>query len=151
MVLYLLRHAHADPDSPTGRDEDRPLSIRGRNQAAALAGLFLGGEPPVSVRPEFIASSPAARARATAEPIARALGMPLRFEPALGLDAGRRELEGFIADLDAAAALLVGHNPQLSSLVRHACNSAGLQTGELVVLHLDPSGKAREAGRFHAD
>ncbi len=69
MELILVRHAEpvriVDADGPA----DPPLSERGLKQAEALAG-YLGSEPVGGVW-----SSPMARARQTAAPLARALGI----------------------------------------------------------------------------
>jgi phosphohistidine phosphatase SixA len=72
--LIVVRHAHAEPGEP---DELRPLSARGRDEAAALAER-LAAEAPV-----LVLSSPLLRARETAAPIAKAAGAELRVDERL--------------------------------------------------------------------
>jgi phosphohistidine phosphatase len=110
MNLYLLRHGEA---SEAPRDEDRELTPRGQEQARAVAAgiAWLGLEF------DAILSSPLPRAHQTAAPVAAALKARLDEAPplasgrdpgmALALLAGRGE-----------RVLLVGHEPQLSGIVR---------------------------------
>ncbi len=73
MSVYLVRHAHAvGRGSWDGDDLERPLSARGRRQAAGLAEL-LKGEP---IR--RILSSPAIRCVDTVLPLAEVLGLPVK-------------------------------------------------------------------------
>jgi len=76
--VLLLRHGEtADPSVFHGAESDVGLSIRGRRQAAAAAATL------APFAPAQVTSSAMLRARETAEPIARACGLPLRVEPAL--------------------------------------------------------------------
>src|SRR5882672_12911955 len=59
--LMLLRHAKTENDAPSGRDRDRRLDKRGRNDAAEI-GDWIGRHPPF---PDSVLVSPAARARQT--------------------------------------------------------------------------------------
>src|SRR5205823_9981096 len=43
--LMLLRHAKTENDAPTGRDQDRRLDNRGRQDAAEIGG-WIGRHPP---------------------------------------------------------------------------------------------------------
>ena len=66
-VVHVIRHAVAlDRRSWPADDWERPLSSRGRAQAAALAERY------VSRRPDQLISSPALRCRQTLEPTAEA-------------------------------------------------------------------------------
>lgn len=65
MLLYLIRHGHAD----WTQDEDRPLSARG-HLGAALVARLLAGE-----KIDAIFSSPYQRAIQTVEPLATALSL----------------------------------------------------------------------------
>lgn len=76
MRLLLIRHGHIDGDVALG--PDTPLSPRGEAQADWL-GPALGAEAVTA-----LISSPFARARATAERLAPALGLDVRLEDALG-------------------------------------------------------------------
>lgn len=69
LELYLLRHARAKRANGKLRDADRPLSRRGRCQAAAMA-------PALARRGAFdgeVLASPARRTRETLEAMAEAL------------------------------------------------------------------------------
>jgi len=59
--LLLLRHAKTEHDAPSGRDQDRRLDDRGRNDAAEIGG-WIGRHPPV---PDSVLVSTAIRARQT--------------------------------------------------------------------------------------
>jgi broad specificity phosphatase PhoE len=84
--LVLIRHAESTWNAE-GRwqgQEDPPLSSRGRGQAESLAAALRGAGV------ERLLTSDLLRARATAEPIARALGLGALPDPRLReLDVGR--------------------------------------------------------------
>jgi len=70
MPLLVVRHARAGRRSAwVGDDAARPLSPRGRAQAAALVPLLAG------YRPRRILSSPAVRCFQTVQPLAESLGL----------------------------------------------------------------------------
>jgi phosphohistidine phosphatase len=117
MNLYLLRHGPAaDRAAFAGDDSDRPLTPEGRKRvhqvARALAALDLD--------PDWILSSPCTRARETAAIVARALGAGDRLQlcDALRADVGAAAAAEALVRLRPRPArlLLVGHEPQLSSL-----------------------------------
>ncbi|MEK6719896.1 MAG: histidine phosphatase family protein [Chloroflexota bacterium] len=112
--LHLLRHADAgDPATWPGDDADRPLSAKGRRQAARLGNLLAGA----GFTPDAIISSPKLRARETAETVATALGVDVRVDDRLGgaLDIGT--IAGVIKDAGGPRRpVLVGHDPDLSWL-----------------------------------
>ncbi len=77
--IYFIRHGETDWNVELRMQGhvDRPLNANGRVQAELLGRRF---------RPERVAaiySSDLLRARQTAEPLARALGLGVRHEPAL--------------------------------------------------------------------
>jgi len=76
--LLLIRHAlPLRVEREDGKPADPPLSEQGREQAERLA-RWLGDE-----KLHAIYSSPLARARETAAPLARAKGLSARIDPAL--------------------------------------------------------------------
>jgi phosphohistidine phosphatase SixA len=80
-MRYLVRHAHAGKKSAwLGPDLARPLSERGRGQAAGLVDQ-LAGQP---VR--RLVSSPAVRCLQTLRPLAERLGLPIEPDDRLGVD-----------------------------------------------------------------
>lgn len=117
--LYLLRHAHAgDPAGWDGPDEQRPLSPKGEKQTDRLA-RFLAG---IGFQPDAIITSPKTRAAQTAEILAQRVGMPVGVDPRLAGDLGTSTLEAVLRDAgDPLRPVLVGHDPDFSSLVGMLC------------------------------
>jgi phosphohistidine phosphatase len=109
--LIVVRHAHSDSAGPDEPDELRPLSARGRDEAAALAEALAGGAAPV-----LVVSSPLLRARETAAQIARASGAELRIDERLSPGAAA---EDFVAVAEGAEGPVaaVGHQPDCSVAV----------------------------------
>jgi ribonuclease H / adenosylcobalamin/alpha-ribazole phosphatase len=79
IVVYLVRHGANDTLGQTiaGRAPGVSLNEEGRRQAERLAEHFAGADVTA------IHSSPLERARETAEPIARRLGLPVEIAPGL--------------------------------------------------------------------
>ena len=102
-TLHLLRHASAGERSKwEGDDRARPLTKKGRKQAAQLAEYYSGLEI------ERIVTSPLARCVETVAPLAEIIGAEVEHSDALA--------EG--PDIDAAYDLidsLVGHNAVICS------------------------------------
>lgn len=99
------------------RDFDRPLNVRGRRDAPAMAARVRLLRPP-----DILVSSPALRAITTAQVFAEALGVAaadIELRPRL-YDASLDTLVDAVRDLPAAArhAILFGHNPGFSELAR---------------------------------
>jgi phosphohistidine phosphatase len=117
--LMLLRHAKTEHDAPSGRDRDRRLDNRGRNDAEEIGG-WIGRHPPF---PDSVLVSHAVRAHQTWE-IAWEAMKDLVPEPRVEV---LPELYGanpsqFLQTIrDASAAdprrlMLVGHNPGMHEL-----------------------------------
>jgi len=113
-TLYILRHAKSSWDFPELSDHDRPLSERGRNDAA-LMGEMLAMK---GVKLHLIISSPAVRALTTATLVGKELG----YEPDhIAVDerayaADRNDLLKIVqaAPASADSLMLVAHNEALS-------------------------------------
>jgi phosphohistidine phosphatase len=134
--VHLLRHAHAgDSFDWVGDDDLRPLTRKGRTQAERL-GAFLDAH---GVRPDTIISSPLVRARQTAEIVAEALGMTIRTDERLGKGFGKRELWDLLAETGAREVMLVGHDPDFSSLLAYLVDTVGIsmRKGALATVDLD--------------
>jgi phosphohistidine phosphatase len=114
MIVHLLRHAEAEDVSPSGRDADRRLTDDGRKRMKAVARAIAKLDAGYDV----VLVSPLLRARQTAEPVAEACGFegPLSETRALAPNADPVEVLHELARLKPAAALLVGHQPQLGRL-----------------------------------
>jgi phosphohistidine phosphatase SixA len=102
--LILVRHAHSDPGTP---DELRPLSPRGREQAASLGGRL------AAEGPRLVVSSPLLRARETATAIAKATGAELRVDERLAPGAGPDEVLAAVEGAEGTV-VAVGHQPDCS-------------------------------------
>ncbi len=139
MLLYIVRHGKAQRDSPSGRDSDRPLQPRGERQALWLGRLV--AERRTDRRPGVILSSPFVRARDTARLLHQSLPMcELHFDESLELGGPPEDVVELINRHAAHdPVMVVGHNPQLESLLEllaHglAGDAAELRTGECAVL-----------------
>jgi phosphohistidine phosphatase SixA len=133
--LLLLRHAHAgDPTTWTKSDDIRPLSKKGRDQAARMAAFLLTAD----VRPDVIVASPRARAVQTAEPVADALGLEVRIDARLADPFGVAEAEAMLVDLgDPARPMLVGHDPDFTSLVAVLSHTPSLPMRKGALVRID--------------
>ena len=133
--LWLLRHAHAgDPMKWSGPDDIRPLSDKGRLQAERVGRLLAGS----NMRPDAILSSPKLRALETARLTAAELGMSVRVVDELG---GPLDLAAVNAMLMAAGdpqrPLLVGHDPDFSTLAAELAGVADLPVRKATLVRID--------------
>jgi len=114
-TLLLLRHAKSSNDDPSLKDFERPLNERGRKDAQ-LVGEYIRKR---KINADLVISSPAERARQTAELVLKSAGLKveLRFDKRI-YDAGVRRLLNVISQIedDANAVVLVGHNPGFEEL-----------------------------------
>ncbi|MDP2323866.1 MAG: histidine phosphatase family protein [Gammaproteobacteria bacterium] len=136
--LTLLRHAKSAWDDATRKDRDRPLNERGERDAP-LMGQRLCAR---SARPTLILTSPAVRARRTAQIIAREIGYPAEFL--------QREEDLYLASPDQIIAVLArqersfrdvivcGHNPGLTDLANRLTGAGidNIPTTGIVIIGL---------------
>jgi len=115
MEIWLLRHAAAEERSSSGRDADRTLTEDGHKRAREVARGLAALETGITL----VLSSPFARARQTAEPVARALKLSshLRETSSLEPDSDPEEILAEVRSEKADAVLLVGHEPHLGALL----------------------------------
>ncbi len=115
--LLILRHGKSDWDVKTD-DFSRPLVKRGK-RGAELLGIWALQQ---NLVPDFILSSPATRALATAQRFCHTLGMSERsiYTDIAIYAANAATLKALINDCPAQAqrVLLVGHNPGLEHLLQ---------------------------------
>jgi phosphohistidine phosphatase len=113
--LIILRHAKTEREHRLG-DRHRELTARGRRDSKRAGEEILAH----AGMPDSIVTSPAVRARQTAEIVAEALGFTgqLVEEPAI-YAAGLEELIDMVHALPESVetTLLVGHNPGILELV----------------------------------
>jgi phosphohistidine phosphatase len=114
MQLYVMRHSASHHHSPTGRDEDRQLTLEGRERARTVAHELRRRE----VYPARILSSPLRRCVETAEEVAEILTPELEIElrPELAPGAGSSHVLAELMNARAGRVLLVGHEPDMSQL-----------------------------------
>ena len=119
-TIMFMRHAKSDWGAQYSSDFERPLNRRGQRDAPMMAA-FLASK---KLLPGRIVSSPAQRARLTAEYVTR----DQRFDGQLDFDeriylASSNMLLDVIHDLseDADKVMLVGHNPGLEDIIELLC------------------------------
>jgi phosphohistidine phosphatase len=115
VLVFLVRHAHADPGDP---DELRSLSARGQEEARRLAERMSEHRTP----PRLVLTSPLVRARETAGHIARATGAETRVEERLAPGATADGLRRAVADVEGPVAA-VAHQPDCSEIARSLTGS----------------------------
>jgi phosphohistidine phosphatase len=120
-TVYLLRHAKAIKDHVTP-DLERSLTARGEEDISLVAVRLKEKK----IMPGLILSSPAIRAKKTAELMAAAIGYPdkVEFEETI-YEANPMELLQIVQALpdQLASVMLVGHNPGFTSAVSFFTNT----------------------------
>ena len=116
MVLYVVRHAEAVEGNDTLQDEWRYLTEKGRSVAEKMSSSIAKIGP----KPRRIITSPLTRAVQTAE-IAAEKACRKNVVVASGLLLPGADISELVTHLkgckDAKRVMLVGHEPQLGSLV----------------------------------
>jgi phosphohistidine phosphatase len=115
-TLFLVRHAKSSRDDPALPDKERPLNDRGVRDAPRMGERLAARD----VKPDLILSSPALRALATAEIIAKKLAYKVKdivVDERLYAAAPDDLLE-VIHELGEKPkhVMLFGHNPELTDL-----------------------------------
>jgi phosphohistidine phosphatase len=113
--MVLLRHGTAVDRGVGGLDDaERPLVPKGereaRNAGRALRAL--------KFRADAVITSPLVRARQTAQIAAAELGVPSTEDDALAPGFDRKALELLVTRHAGERLVLVGHDPDLSGLIR---------------------------------
>lgn len=154
--LILMRHAQAEPNSPSGGDEARPLSAVGRNEAL-LMGRALAER---GLKPDLALVSSAVRTRQTWEQMHDVLGdVEVRDEPRL-YNAPADVLRGFVeaSEEEAGCLLILAHNPGVHALAgdylsESAASPAildrlagGFPTGAAALFTVDAAGRCTYEG-----
>ena len=117
-TLFLVRHAKSSKDDPTLPDKERPLNDRGMQDAFKI-GQRLAKR---GVDPDLIVSSPARRALATAEIIAKKLDYKFKdivVDKRL-YESSPDQLLRVIRELGEKPkqVMLFGHNPEFAQLAQ---------------------------------
>lgn len=148
MIVYIMRHAEAVEGSETLRDEWRYLTEKGRATAKSVVSALAAHGP----KPRLTVTSPLTRAVQTAEIAAeKACRKNVVIASELLLPGGNvSELVAYLKGCkDAKRVLVVGHEPQLGSLVAAMLGRDGkslsLKKGACVTLKLDPAPNGKPA------
>ena len=139
-ALFLLRHAKSSWGNPAQEDRDRPLNDRGKLNAPLMGGRFATRNEVL----DLIITSPATRARCTAELFAEACGLPANSiveEPNLYFTS-TRSIEDLIIrqNNDIQSLMLVFHNPDItyfSNSIDTASPIVNVPTCGLIKLNCD--------------
>lgn len=117
MILYLARHAEAVPvGGSVQRDVDRPLSLRGEEDAQLMGKALAHLEGGV----DLILTSPLVRAVRTGELFRQSIGSHVLARPSDNLAPGFRYkalVEELSRERSARAVLAIGHQPDLSNFI----------------------------------
>ena len=135
--LFLLRHAKSSWANSELRDFDRPLNKRGKRDAPRMSSWFGSLE----TFNGLIISSPAKRAKSTAEVMARELGVSLQENDGLYTFSNQNIFEELIwtTPEEYEDLMLVGHNEIISAVANDFCDSSvdRMVTCSLVCLEFD--------------
>lgn len=118
-TVYLIRHAKSSWDNPELDDYKRPLNRRGKKNAQEMGRRLAHA----GIKPDFIVSSPAKRARSTARRIAKQIGYSkndIVYNRELYLSESDTYLdvvEGYLHQVQSIA--IVGHNFAITDLAEH--------------------------------
>lgn len=131
-----MRHAKADQkNDPVIEDFERPLNRRGANDAAVMAKRFSESE----IHVDALVSSPAVRAKTTADAFAAELKLPVQTDPRI-YAADVMQLQETVRGLDdhLGSAVLFGHNPGFSDFLRYLTEEPynDLPTAGIAVINL---------------
>ncbi len=120
-TLYIARHAKSSWDDMTLSDFERPLNKRGERDAPFMAQLLKDK----GIQPDLILSSPANRAKSTAEIYHETLGGELRFDERI-YEATAMSLFYLVQEAFETydSVMLVGHNPGLTELNDMLCDKS---------------------------
>jgi phosphohistidine phosphatase len=136
-ILYVLRHAKSSWDNPNIADFDRPLNERGLKTAPFVGEIMLKN----NFQPEFLISSPAIRARETADlvKISAHLKTSVSFDERI-YEASPQTLLHIVSELNDSvnSAMIIGHNPGLEALIKALTGEfQAMPTAGLAVIDLD--------------
>jgi phosphohistidine phosphatase len=139
MQLYFLRHGEADWPGWTKPDDERPLTDFGKKEVRQVA-KFLNR---LKARPDLIVSSPLPRALQTAEVAAEQIKTKLRQDEALEPGFGISELKTVLKRHSSKVLMLVGHEPDFSSVIS-ALTGASVKLSKAGVALVDIDQEAQE-------
>ncbi len=109
-----MRHAKSSWDDFSISDFDRPLNSRGE-LAAPLMGKVL---KKMNIKPDLLISSPANRAKTTANIIADIIGVDITYQKSI-YESSEMNIMMILNAIDESveSCMLVGHNPALTGVI----------------------------------
>ena len=140
-TLLLLRHAKSSWGDPLLPDHDRPLTKRGR-KAAPRMGRWLQEN---DLRPDSVLCSTATRSRETLQLVLSELSKAVPIPVSMRAELYHGNVAVLLSVLREVAepaekVLVVGHNPDLETLVTHLTGQTErLSTGAVARVELDLS------------
>jgi len=133
--LLILRHAKSDWKDPDLPDHDRPLNKRGRHDAP-LMGKLLKDE---DLKPDLIVSSPATRAKKTAELVAK----QCKYKGEIVINQALYEAEpkDYLKILERLSVtyktvLMVGHSPTIEEIIEMITSSSDVIMPTCALAHI---------------
>jgi len=148
-TLYLVRHAKSSWKDPTLSDQQRPLNSRGLKNAPEMAHRLGDNNRNVDI----IISSPAKRARLTAQYMAKGLDYDLekiQQNDQLYFGGIQSMLDVITASgEDIESLMLVGHNPDMTSLFNYLCGSQtyNMPTCAIAIIQFDAGWSSASRGK----
>lgn len=123
-MIALVRHAAAGVRGSFADDAARPLTLKGRLQANAIAA-DLG-----SLKFTRVLSSGYLRCRQTVEPLARARGLEVEVAAVLAEGHRAASLLPLLLRVGAAGAVLCSHGDVIADLVAHLVDQGLIPAGD---------------------
>lgn len=140
-TLYLLRHAKAARGDAATSDHERPLTERGRNDAAEIGHILKQRRAAL----ELVVSSSARRALETTAQVLGAFNSqtPYERDESLYMGGPGTLLDRVRSLPDAvSSAMLVGHNPDMQEFARCLCHKETEPYGRSLVDSFPPAALA---------
>ena len=135
MQLYFLRHGEADWPNWKKSDDERPLTDFGKKEMRDVA-KFLAR---LNVSLNLIVTSPLPRASQTAEIAADYLKAKVRKDELLAPGFGMSELQTVLKRHHAKALMLVGHEPDFTTVIAGLTGaSLKLSKGGVALIDVKP-------------
>lgn len=136
-TLYIVRHAQKDESNPEQYDYDIPLSKKGEEDSKLLGEKL----KEKNIQADLIVSSPAVRARQTAEIIANTITYrkSVVYNEVIYQAFLNEIIESITYTFDTVDSLMiVGHNPALTALaVTYAAFKEEMPTASLIKIDFD--------------
>ncbi|MGI8819960.1 MAG: SixA phosphatase family protein [Chthoniobacterales bacterium] len=143
MKIYFLRHGKADWPDWDRPDDERPLTKKGKREMRCMAKLLCE----LKVKPAALLSSPLPRAAQTAEIAAKALGLEVEEESALGKGFSLAKLRRLLHARKSGDLFIVGHEPDFSAVIR-ALTGGEVKLGKGGLARVDVKSASAARGRL---